>query len=129
MFWLVLGLSVSLLMVLAWLLWERSKSQSDLRAERTEARQWQGEGLRAGIFQNQNLMDRMQAKDLPSYMAMTHSTNLSPGSDEYYAQDDQSELGRLQDLTGLGDQLSDDDEVSEFVDIAREVGINLGGKE
>lgn len=61
-------------------------------------------------------------------MAMTHSTSSSQVSDPYYAQDDQSELERLQGLTGLGDELNDD-EASEFIDIAREVGINLGGKE
>lgn len=59
-------------------------------------------------------------------MAMTHSTSSLPGSDEYYAQDDASELERLQGLTGLGDELNDD-EASEFIDIAREVGIDLGG--
>lgn len=59
---------------------------------------------------------------------MTHSTSSSQVSDPYYAQDDASELQRLQGLTGLGDELNDD-EASEFIDIAREVGINLGGKE
>lgn len=59
---------------------------------------------------------------------MTHSTNSSLVSDEEYVpQNDEAELERLQALAntaGLGDDLTDD-ESSEFVDLARELGYDL----
>jgi hypothetical protein len=60
-------------------------------------------------------------------MAMTHSTNSLPVSDEYYPQNDEAELERLQGLAntaGLGDDLTDD-ESGEFADVMRDLGYDL----
>lgn len=63
---------------------------------------------------------------------MTHSaTSSQVSNDEYYSQSDEAELKRLQDLagsTGMGDDLTDD-ETSEFIDLAAEIGVDLRRKE
>lgn len=61
---------------------------------------------------------------------MTHSTNYSENqfSDQYHPQDDQSEYERLAQAAGAGgtgDMLLDDASVSEFIDMANEIGIEL----
>lgn len=61
---------------------------------------------------------------------MTHSTNYSEiqFEDPYYAQDDQSEFGRLVQAAGAGgtgDTLLDEASTDEFIDMANEIGIEL----